>query len=291
MGRIWTRQPLAGTKLDWSNSLTRGMALVFLPMRNEMWDVIGNVKMSATTTEGAGDPITGVDRVGRFVSLDDTDDILATAYTISAAERPSSAVSMMVIHDAPACRGGTDQGSTEIASSAWIGGGHAYGLRNTNWSGTYDVSFRVELAGSEAGVLCRNADGATGPILTFGRWDNSLNSGNALTECYDYNTRALLGTASSGPNTGTIGYHASEQVFVVGGLDFNDQQSYLIIVWDRYLSDGEKNRLASNPWQIFKPKPRFAFADVPEDVRFGKDRNYLARRGASQLAGSPAGGA
>lgn len=249
----WTSQPPAGTPIDWSNPLTRGLHCVFVPEGNVFREIIRSVgpnTVNGTPTEAivrGRPPFKAVD----FGVRTSTDYLF---YDIELGFADHEAISMAILY------AGTDE-QTVVAGDlfgVYDSSRDAYYQNISNLTGN---SFRhvsrnasTQSASGTTTVLYDTGDkdfaliGTNGyPVQTGGVWfdiwiDGVVDGTNAFDLRGDEDTydRVAIGVAgdstvsTNGGGSGSIG---------------------LGLIWKgRNLSADEWRSLSENPWQIFEPQ-------------------------------------
>lgn len=243
----WTKQPPAGTKIDWNNPLTKGLISVFRPHNDGLRDVINDVVMSA----GAGDPSASVGVSGRSVRLDQTTDYIVGPDNHPSLVRPANAVTVWTLshHHSTMVNDANRSFFRYERPGFW----NSYGLEVNSLR---EFSMFVN-NGSRTPVTLPTGEFTAQPWVVSGKW--STGEDCEINAWKLGGTARQTGTGSLGTVTGPITYDggANESMYCGGdtvtGGDI-DADIYLGLVFDRKITDVEDILLAQNPWQIFKPR-------------------------------------
>ncbi len=250
----WTKQPPAGTKLNLSHPLARGIRGVFA--FNEHHGQIRNLVNDSFSSSFAGDAAWDVDAEGRHVSFDGSGDYINLPDGCVPEFASSGDVDFTVIAKINKTETGTWQGlfqNTGSGSNGLIVGFQSSDLMVITYPSVVDLTGGSALG---TGVM----------TLSYVRAGSSHSF---------YRDGALGGstTNSSTPVTSGAGLIASTYY---GGEDFGGD-IYFLYIYDRALSASELTAINDNPWQIFEPQRIYVPISeaLPDLARF--DRRRIVR--------------
>lgn len=271
MGKVWTRKPYAGTKIDFNHSLAAGLEYCVPILDATGAEIVANLKQSSASAPNS------------FVNTEQG----------------------LAIHGT---EGGTDTGiihvndfgfltATDKLTVAFIG-------RQINTTDSDEQLFTKERGGfgawnftksrnNASNVLSLNLRDATGQELGAGISYPSSEDGiwRLFVATYDGKTSRLYFDGVEQSNTVftaqstvidrdyNIGIFAARTTINEGPWDIAAAFGW----GNRVLTPSEIASWESNWWQIFKPQPQFALADVPEDVRFAAVKNIPSARSIGVL--------
>lgn len=258
MSRVWTKQPPAGTSIDWSNPLTRGLVFaapdavgndavsgnrpsiirsgsVFEPMTYGKY----GTALSAVNKSGANAArfypdnyaharVSGGDEVTLWSLQKKISDIDSWATPFGVDQNSSTTTPWFLGYSR-----NTTASSMILSLPAGPTGGNRYGTGTGLW-----------LSNGELGSYC----------LTYRRSDSTRVR-------FYKNAVQVFSTAGADQ---TIGWASELNSDTIGLLDWDQSASQdnftggvaLALMWNRALSHQEVLSLERNPWQIFKPKRR-----------------------------------
>jgi hypothetical protein len=257
----WTKQPPQGTKIDWSNPLTRELVF-FAPDGNLGVDVVGGLRMSPGPSapvlhhvaftahpymDGYAFDNTAGTRDG-FHSTDLSDAILnkegASGWTSMCF---ASINSFVDFHQIFGIREDT---------SPW----YQCSLTRHN-STAADIQMTVQGSGGNdlvnAGAACDNflPSGQTADLAQLVVTHQNTGSATRFTS---YKNGVLFGTQTSGSGRDIDFAGLTTPSVSIGAWDETADRGIMIgtacAMWARELSAAEVSALYSNPWQVFKPK-------------------------------------
>jgi hypothetical protein len=263
--RTRTKQPPAGTKIDWSNPLTQGLKLTYLPGQS-----LHNHVDSTHTLQVAGDIHRGVGIQGQVW---DNPDVLneglgANSTLVQKADEPHTFGILFLPHDQPTIGNGTlfsiSNDPAGLPSDAQ-GSSLEIGI-----SGVSDVLLYFVQRGDDFGgsVSC----GGTIP-LSYTEWNT------AVAVCHNSASRKLYTDTEVVSNTSSLTGTLSVLPYINLGVFWNapegefDGKIAVSCFWDRDLSAAEAQAFIENPWQIFEPQTIMAPLDTekPELAIFDKE--------------------
>jgi hypothetical protein len=249
---IWHEQPQCLADIDWGNPLTKGLQLAFhAPSKR---DVVKQQKF--VTSAGALKPTrkgVGYEVLGS-----------STVASLSSKTFPSTTASSAFVL--------LDHGSISTGTQAILGRGE--------WAASANFIFYFNDVGS---LVVQTFDGG-GASAAIG----ALKPAGIHSYAYSHSGTSVTGYVDgvySGNATYSLTVPVGSLSWLIGAssddyLNENMLGKYLLaLVWARQLSAPEQQSLSHNPWQIFKPAPRFFF-----NTASGSPPQLLAPTG--QLAGS-----
>jgi len=257
MKRVWDKQPPVGTPLDWTNPLTKGLKYCIHFSHGFPFDevrgirgVFNNNASVVPTDKGLALQCAADTTDSCYFPKDDpwiTGWSEATFFALAKNRKDAAdSTERLIAHIGT----GDDPFST-----GWIFNENTFQMVGTT-SGILDDQLTDGLhPTSNAHPQNWNAIGGT--------WDGS-------TIINRVNSFEGSGTAQDG--TLSVSGSANNQLYIGGVVPASGTAAWdgwvsIALIYDRSLSKAEWEALVDNPWQIFKPPPRFAFADVPDDVR------------------------
>ena len=221
--RIWTRQPQHPTGIDWSNPITRGLVVAWVP--SGVFSSQGRLNPTASSGPGVLSP--GQFGIGNTFGQTGFELPVSPADTLKASDQ-----TYLII-------GGPPHG-TQWNMCITTGSGSF-----RKWHGDFAISMYPSsacyLAYSEQWtsfgiVVARIRSDKTGKSFIV---DNVEKTNLSTEDASAYgNYRAQLFQGLNGDRT-SVTYWANK--------------TFLAVKFDRYLSDKEVKSLTDNPWQIFKP--------------------------------------
>jgi hypothetical protein len=270
MGRVWTKQPPAGTPIDWSHPLAKDLAIFCYHLTpTQFIDAVYNdvYSMDAAGIDvgegyyrsyhpvygrGVGiDTPTGIRTGGpRDNTFDPKERFTSTTATIAAIYTAVEAVAgsktaFGMLHNA-------NSDILEVAQPPF----NAAVTFSTNFSNannsTSEGAWDNAVAGEHhcvAGVFIDS--GVSGD---FKKWHRNISTG-------DFAASTDTGEAKFVPATLNSDL---DSIYMSQG---DNCSTYVGAYWNRELTEEELFSFSENPWQIFKPKPQFIAVDVPEDTR------------------------
>jgi hypothetical protein len=235
--RYRRNQPVGPVEIDRSNSITRGLATVYLPtVRYPGIDLITKVFDTSTT---------------RGVLLPSQNGVVYSTTTASNWSIRFAPVGIPGSYPALSVFTLFEQYDTTSTGTIFGGGNNSTQYARFNKENTGAISF---IPNSNTG-----ASGITGPVLNANQVYAlaGINQGNERELFVDAASVASSSSAITFLN-GTYGFAGSE--FPAAG---NQRRVgiYCGYVWTRRLSVSEIKSLTDNPWQIFAPQKRF----IPPD--------------------------
>lgn len=255
---VWKNQPPAGTKIDWSNPLTKGLVFAALPKDGSMIDAV-----SGRQPTNVGIPAEAVSS-GRWLARDYASTAVS-AYDEWLMPELQDVLSAKPFSQCVLHLGGATSGSAQGMVGLYkVGGGNTWAAIRKNGD-ELEISERDTTHISVTSGVSVSNNGTDLPYAFIG-----ANHGPGATDMEIFINGISGGVGTSGNATGdydkiTIGRWGDDSPSepMSGGVGL-----HLVFV-NKVLSAEEHKRLAENPWQIFKPQPRFAIADVPTDVQYG----------------------
>lgn len=251
----WTRQPPAGTPIDWSNPLSRGSIFGYLPTRGAFGtDYVGH--RASALVSGGDQPVIVAGAAGQTVRWYGYNTLY---FPRDAALEPANAVTLLayVRADSATMRGANNRpiiktyGNNQTSPySSWDFSWNAFG------TGPNYVAFNVGLGGGTYAAATLADTGV--PTVVVGTYDGAHIS--------LYQDGVLVAQAGA---SGVITYDTTSTgdllvsgVSNVSGGDSWSGDIYLAHVWNRALASSEVARLR-NPWQLFVPLPRRRVYSLP----------------------------
>ena len=254
MGQVWTRQPPPGTLLR-TDGIAKGIVFCALPgvgdvvSRNRA-KFLGNSKITPTVRGMAFENVDLTDD-GIHMSPSGRLHNITTDYSMLSFSALDAADPYGVLISVPY----DSVWSSPFASMLFYRNQSSTDV--IHWY-SYSPSSSIQQV-SNAGFL--DIDGSTHQYLT-------TRSGTRLRFIKD----GVKFQSDLTIQSETIDWGDKRNVNIFNQNDADSGQTTqgknsLSVIWNREIAEVEAAELNKNPWQIFKPKPQFAFADVPDDVR------------------------
>lgn len=236
----WTSQPPAGTPIDWSNPLCRGIALV---IDRDMLHIQG---LGAPTVSGTID--VAANRLGCGLKFDSTDQIYYPAPTALEVLDGISCLWAGVCLDSSTINfmfGVMPSGSNGASYTPFTLHGSHVGIADFTLNRANAGGYRVWSAASQ---------------LTSTPGVHVVKQGGNISVAPKFfkDGAAYTGTVTNGfSGAGSGAAEAlSSNLYIARRADGSAQLKgvhILGVVWNREVTDAEALALSANPWQIFKP--------------------------------------
>lgn len=250
--RIWTRQPQQPVEIDWSNPITRGLAiavepdLIDLARRRRGATVVGSGK-KVSTSYGVAQSLSST-----VINYGTDNPLSGREFTFQLLEIPTSLTQAAGI---------VDKRETAAANNSFsIGYNYTAGSEfsvdfgnSTGAGGTSGVaySFSRSQFSTDGNHLVITANLAASSLEKIKLWRNNASisleraptADNLVSEIYAGTSPLEIGRV----NNGTL-YYAGKLVF--------------FRAWSRQLISDEIRSLFEAPYQIFKPRRRVAYFDI-----------------------------
>lgn len=228
---VQTKQPQGQTSIDWSNPLSSGLILAYVPGINEEV-VTGKIPFATYNTNGYYEQ--GVTTNPFYLDLTpepaNSSDPNAVRYDINVLTAAVFAKqSSPTNNDNIFCRG---NGSS---SATW-----AVGLHGGSFNGPF------------ASIGTYSLGGINGGPSTTDKYHLVAVSGDGSTAKTYYDGRMLDSGSYTPVTTQYGGGHRNVLIGRGGMLTTPNTSGSLFLLWNRPLSDQEHAKLAENPWQLFK---------------------------------------
>ena len=266
MSKVWTSPPPAGTPIDWTHPLTRGMThcYPFFMGTLKNYGSAGGVAELGTSAVWSiqhgllGVGATAASQINTRIIIDPSHGGLAEQTMLGCAEYFGTDNDNTALF-------GDRNNSTQYMQLNWtdIGvlGQEDFLHNNTGDSKVYQPRLVDHAELDHANVNRRITAGFAGDGVAREVFFKDHDSG-----------WFVYGDEGDGyPNSLPTYTPDSSEGFWLGEGRVNRHAFtawHYFFSWDRKLQADEVRALLDNPWQIYQRKPKFAFADVPEDVRF-----------------------
>lgn len=261
----WTKQPPAGTPIDWGNPITKDLVFAGPDLRGVnmvpnsnltgagTWQSTVNQRYPTPYGLGINNPDNdtgGIEWTDEQIIDDDS------SFTVLVYGNPIS--------------GAVIGGAFNVGDGATRLGGL---MVNSDETGVAAAGQFVFLVANTATHITAGASQST--TMIDGDWHVFVGQGTPgtsnVTKLWRDGIALTLDTLTAGNTTGWSTGTLSTGVWK-GAEDVTDAcpvgSMVLALCWKRLLTDVEVQSISANPWQIFKPKSRFALADVPENTEF-----------------------
>lgn len=234
----WTQQPQVPVEIDWANPLLAWADDVFIPVGGK-WLKYSRPG-SVLTTKTSNELSTLVSKAG--VGIIENPSSYGTTYARSAAYATSSVTLLAVV--TPKYSAQTKQVICGV--EGYYDDGFYLAITYEAWSCRANIGGNVEIFGSS---------------VEYGKPSTISMSWNGQ----NLSLKNPSGSYNSSSSSGTLA--ATSVPFSIGGTpnNYNNTSAsatHLVVSGRRHASDSVRNQLHDNPWQIFKPIPRYIFAPV-----------------------------
>lgn len=237
----WTVQPQTATGVNWGSPLARGLAVAFVPSIGPA-NLVASDVVAGLQKSGAG-PDGVYTATSALVSTSSRLSTSAFSFYALFLSGTVSGGTRCVIGRGPNATGTNNIGfgfNSQHATSAYAGAlyaGSAYTIIGKPTGGALALNTRYSIGGTFDGS---NGRGYNNGVMTVGP--------TAVTGI-DTTARLALNrtSADASPNA-------------------DDAKFYVVLYWDRALSDAEMRAVHANPWQLFAPLPRTIWAPAAGGV-------------------------
>ena len=266
MRTVRTSQPQGPVGIDWGNPIARG--LVFA------WTPYGFSSPYASSPVGVFSGTGTTRKVGRFgkaIQGGSGGDGLSFSIGLAAAPSVATGVSFLLI-------GGYESSQFAVAATSPVGW-----LRNY---GNGILSIVNDTGGTSRYVqIAPTSQNWTGDGVLVCTTNAAKNLGKSLINGVAYSNTA---NAAGSPATASTVNVLQSIVGDRASITRWNQNCYLIVQWQRELSDVELKSLSDNPWQIFQPTNRAIWTGFDAGTS-GSPYTLTAEAGAVAIAGTATG--
>lgn len=271
----WTKQPPAGTEIDWTHPLTRKLVLFAHPtgagnFRDEVYG--DNFSLDEAGVDvGEAYFLASHPKYGRAFGIDSP-----TSSTMQSSARDNtfdakgrftstslSIASVYQIHN-------TQAGTNGFFGVSGTGGGDKIELGQApyNTSSQFQTAFSGGINSEE--LTDDESDAAIGQLKALVSVFKDVGATATCTKWLHNITTGAISQADTTALTNIDPAVLNSDLNLIAMSGTYPAAVYVGAIWDRAISVEEARQFTDNPWQIFRPKPRFAVADMPEDVRLLK---------------------
>lgn len=231
----WTKQPPAGTKIDWQNSLTRGLVGLFKARPGLLENLVTNWRLSLAGTANNGFYVT--DKGGGFTTVGVADSNPHGIDTDLTTDDIVPQGSIVGIHS----HYNSGQVWAFIAEAGQDGLGFRFAANYTN------DNIYLEVNGSN-GI---HTDAIVGYSFgeAYATWSASWDTVADTQDVYTRDGKFSRTDSITNPTT----YDIKLGTDVLGGT-LDTDVIHFVAFWNRVLSHVEHEAFQQNPWQIFKPR-------------------------------------
>lgn len=255
----WTKQPQYPAGIYRANPITSGITFLF----NAGAGTTTDYAVSKLSVE-SGTPVWRTGKYGLGLYSDGTTSRLL--YTVNAAPAQPSTLTVFML-----C-------VPEVGGNTGVVAARTMGSGTPSWGMGYHFGSQNGMYGALNGTT---ADGGSSPITDPGQAETLTYETEAVTfsggTARFFAKGVQIGSDYTG--LGSIDYSRTDQglQFWSSGAGHSGAKGwlYLVVIFNRVLSDRELVSLSKNPWQLFAPLPRRIFVDAPSGVTnpvgFGTD--------------------